>query len=471
MSYTPRIGIVGGGIAGLAAAWSAAETARERAQNLDIVLFEAGPTLGGKAQSLKFAEHGGYLVETGPNGFVDRDPIVRRLAALAGIEDQLVEAQAADKRRYIYSSGLREVGPHPLTLARSGLLSVRGLLRLITEPWQRAMPADPKESLHDFAVRRLGHEAAERLVAPMATGVYAGDTRGLSATAAFPSLSRFEQEHGSLLRGLRAQSRTDRSQGKSPPLLLSFRNGMQSLPNALGATGRFSVRMHCAIDEIRPDRHCYQACWSTPEGDQGTDTVDRIIIASEAPVTTRLLATCAPQASDALKHLSCPGVASLSLLFRRSDLAGFPKGFGVLMRHGQGQRVLGCLFETQAFAHRSAKDTVLLRFLLGGSLDKEALDLDDDELERVAFADLGRWAQVAGPPTVRHISRWRQGIPQLEVGHEDLVHRVNAGLARTPGLSIANSGLFGPAFIDAARAGWDVGAKEAVLALQASNSR
>ena len=236
-----RLVVVGGGISGLAAASAAREEAARAALPLEILILERAATVGGKAQTRR---HDTWLVEGGPTGFLDNEPVLDRLVALAGLEK--LPAEAASARRFVVRGGRpRELKPSPLGFTTSGLLSPPGLIRIALEPFQpRGSSAD--ESVWEFARRRLGRQAADRLIAPMVLGVFAGDARRISLPAAFPRMAALEREHGSLIRAL---IRLRRAKGKSAGgpagpggTLTSFRDGLQSLPVALAQRGDFDVR-------------------------------------------------------------------------------------------------------------------------------------------------------------------------------------------------------------------------------------
>ncbi|MEW6073038.1 MAG: protoporphyrinogen oxidase, partial [Planctomycetota bacterium] len=197
---TRRVVVVGGGISGLAAAWMAWDVLAAAGAPApdDVILLEAAPAVGGKARTIARA---GWTVEGGPTGFLDNEPVLDRLIARAGLEK--LPADAAAARRFLVRGGVaREIHAHPLRLARSGLLSPAGLLRVALEPFvpRRADPAD--ESIWDFARRRLGLQIADRLIAPLVLGVFAGDARRLSLASSFPRMAELEAEHGSLVRAL-----------------------------------------------------------------------------------------------------------------------------------------------------------------------------------------------------------------------------------------------------------------------------
>lgn len=202
----PRVVVVGGGVAGLATAFELAERGGD---GLELTVLEAAPRPGG---NLRTEEEGGYRVEWGPNGFLDSVPATLDLVGRLGLDDELVRADAAAARRYLFRRGRLHLLPGgPLSFFTSGMLSLGGRLRVLAEPWTRPPAPEVDESVHDFAARHLGEEAATVLVGAMVSGVFAGDARNLSLAAAFPRMAEMEAEHGSLVRAMLARGRLRRA--------------------------------------------------------------------------------------------------------------------------------------------------------------------------------------------------------------------------------------------------------------------
>lgn len=463
---TQRLVVVGGGIAGTAAAAAAAGTlAAAGRPEVEVRLLEEGPRLGGKAQCTR---RDGFLFEAGPNGYLDAgepDPEggLDGLVECAGLEKLASEAAAA--RRYLVRGGrLREIRPHPLAFATSGILSPLGLLRLLAEPLVPRARRGQDESAFDFAARRLGPQAARRLVQPMVQGIYAGDARALSLAAAFPRLARLEREHGSLFRGLLAQRRAARATGSAPAggptgpagTLTSFTGGLGSLPVALGIRGGFDARTGARVRDLRYDapRRAWQVLI---EGDAQPLAADAVVLAVPAYGAAELLEPHAPRAARELAGFDYPPVAVVGLGFSRARIPALPPGFGVLVPREEGLALLGVLFESQIFAGRAPAEGLLVRCMLGGVLGRSIGELDPDELCRLARADLARLLGIDAPPLFSEVALWPRAIPQYGLGHLERVARIEAAraeLVRTrPGLHLAGNWAGGVAFSRAARGG------------------
>lgn len=445
---TKRLVVIGGGISGLAAAWAAHGAA-------EVVVLEREAQPGGKALSL--AERG-FLVEAGPTGYLDNEPELDRLVAAAGLSK--VAADRAAARRFIVRGGrMREVKAHPLKFATSGILGPLGLLRIPLEVLVPGKRGDADESVWDFARRRIGRQGADRLIAPMMLGVFAGDAKKLSLPAALPRMAEIERAHGSLFRGLIALRRAGKkSAGPAGPsgVLTSFAGGLQELPRALAAGGGFEVRCDAPVLGVVPrDGGGYLVEVGGPRP-LGLDA-DAVVFAGEPWAMADVVRAEMPGLARPLDAIACPPVAVVALGFGPAARAHVPKGFGVLIPRGEGYRILGCLWDTFLFPGRSPGDDVLVRAMLGGAVDPAAGALGEEDLVHIVREDLRRLMGLELEPHFRKVVVWPRAIPQYELGHRERVAAVEAALASKPGLFMAGNALHGIAFGKAAVAGLRAG--------------
>jgi oxygen-dependent protoporphyrinogen oxidase len=460
-----RVVIVGGGISGLAAARAAVETAARAGTEIEVVVLERDPAVGGKARTRR---RNGWLVEGGPAGYLDDPdtaPTMQRLITAAGMDEQVIQASDAARRRFVARNGrAREVKPNPLRLVTAGVLGLGGAARLLAEPFVRPRTTTTDESVFDFAVRRIGRQAAERLVAPMMLGIFAGDARRISLHGAFPRLAALERDHGSLVRGMLARRRQSRGGPAGPSgTLTSFREGMQSLATALAARGGFTVKTSATVHAVEPapDGAWLVRSWEQPEPLRA----DAVVLACEAWAAADLLARLAPAAASALRDIAYPPVIAVSLGYGPEALPRFPRGFGCLIPRGEGIRSLGCVWDSALFAARAPDNHVLVRVLLGGAVDDSIDSLTDEEALTTARKDVERLFAPGASPVAREVVRWNRAIPQYAVGHPSVVERVSEDIARLPGLLLAGNALHGVAFGKAASEGWRRGEAAAAYAL------
>jgi oxygen-dependent protoporphyrinogen oxidase len=462
-----RLVIVGGGISGLAAARGAAEEATSVREGIEIVLLERESVVGGKAQTL---HDGSWLVEAGPTGYLDAEPAMDRLLSDAGLEQAKLPANKAAARRFIVRGGrMREVSAHPLRFPASGLLGPWGLLRILAEPFipkrHTGLP-DKDESIWDFAARRIGRQAADRLIAPMVLGVFAGDARKLSLAAAFPRLAAIEREYGSLVHGMLARRKERRpgegAKRESPSgpagWLTSFSEGLQSLPLALAGSGGFIVRTSVEARKVAPRPGGWEI--STSDGAPPI-SADAVILSGEPWAMAPLVRDHVPKLARELDTIYCPPVTVVALGYGPEALAKVPQGFGVLIPRGEGYRILGCLWDSHIFPGRSPEGSLLLRVMLGGTVDPEAALLSDDRLMPLVGHDLSRLFGIEEKPVYHRIVRWERAIPQYELGHLGRVDAIERELKNRSGLFMAGNALYGISFGKAAATGFARGQEAA----------
>jgi oxygen-dependent protoporphyrinogen oxidase len=450
-----RLVVVGGGITGLAAAWTARRLAAQIPDGLDIVVLEKARRVGGKARS---PMDRGWLVESGPGGFLSGRPELTQLIEDAGLAPQATPANAAAARRFIYRAGaLREIVPNPVGFARSGILSPAGLLRFLGEPFLPRRVDGVEETVWAFAARRLGAEVADRLIMPMTLGIFAGDAKRLSLPAAFPKMHTLEREHGSLIRGLIAK------RGKTAAgTLTSFPEGIETLPRTLAERGGFAVRCDAEVTTMIRDGTQWQVRLA---GDATPLVADVVVLAGEPWAMAPLLRPLSAAAADDLDGIYCPPVTVVGLGYADADCPAVPRGFGVLITRGEGFRMLGNLWDSYIFPHRSPDGHVLIRLMLGGAVDPDAGQLSEDDAIALARSEVARMYGITATPRFECAVRWPRAIAQYELGHLARVSRIDAATRALGGVVIGGSGLNGVSFADAAVSGVRCG-EEAVERLR-----
>lgn len=446
-----RIGVIGAGPSGLAVAWEILSRARRGRLDVQVEVYERGPRPGGNVWT-DVAD--GYRVEQGPEGFLDSAPRTLELAAELGLKDRVVFASAAGRKRFLYVDGRQHLVPtNPLAFLGSGILSLPGRLRVFAEPLYPAGTA-PDESVLAFATRRMGGEAARRLVGAMVAGIYAGDPTALSMPAAFPQLAAMERAHGSLTRALMVSRRAARKTGRhaggpAGPAghLTSFAGGMRELVEALARS--LGDRLHLGV-EARDLRRAGEG-WRLALGQRDED-FDRLIVTTPPWHTATLLEEVDPEITGPLRAIPWAPVTAVALGFARSDLTGVNlDGFGFLVPAGQGVRILGCLWSSSIFPGRAPHGRVLLRALVGGARDPDAAGYEDEHLLDLVRYDLNATMGIEAAPEFVRIYRFPRAIPQYTLGHLDRVGAIGDRLGRLPGLQLHGNGYRGVALNDSVR--------------------
>ncbi len=433
--------VIGGGIAGLSCA---SEILWVR-PDASLIVLESEGRLGG---NIRTTREDGFTVEWGVNGFLDSVPETLELIDRIGLRDAVTPAGDAAGKRFIFRAGrLREVPLKPPAFLASNLLTVRGRLRVLGEPFARGRP-DGDETVFAFASRRIGREAAEILVDSMVSGVYAGDSRTLSLESTFPKMAEMEREHGSLVRALIARRqrarRAARAGGPAGPagVLTSFRDGMESLIDRLAERiGPERIRLDRPVLSVTRSGDAYEV-------GTGADRIEarRLIVAAPSRAAARFLRPLDGGLATDLEGIAYAGLAVVALAYRTDDMPSEPPdGFGFLAPRGQGLRVLGCLWDSSIFSYRAPTGWVLMRAMIGGAQDPEAVRLQDADLLAIVREDLKRSMGIEAAPRRIWIFRHHLGIPQYAVGHGRRLERISESLERSPGLHLTGNSYRGVA--------------------------
>ncbi|MFO7547236.1 MAG: protoporphyrinogen oxidase [Trueperaceae bacterium] len=451
-----RFTVIGGGVAGLSAAYDLLRLAPEA----EVTVFEREAEPGGTARTVQVA---GYRVDTGPAGFLNRPTDALDLAVELGLQDELKEAGDAARRRYLVRSGELHPAPMgPAAMLRSPLLGLGAKARIALEPFVARAPRSGRdvsdESAYAFAARRLGTGFADAFVAPLVAGISAGDARTTSMAALFPRMVRLEAEHGGLVRGMLAQRRAarrgrgagPRSAGPAGPAgrLTSFQGGAGRLAEALHEQLAGRVRLGAEVVGVTPGRG---DGWSVRVADGSEVVTDALVLAAPAYVAADLARSAAPAAVSALAAIPYAGVRVVALGFKRSALTEPLDGFGFLAARGQGVRVLGCQWASTLFPQQAPEGHVLIRAVAGGALDPGFVDLDEDDAIDAVLQDLRALLGVRDEPAFAHVVTWERGIPQYTLGHQQRVAAARAAVQRLPRFELAGNAYDGLGLNDTVR--------------------
>ena len=443
----PTIAVVGGGIAGLAVAYEIQERASRLPGGGEVVCLEASGRPGGNIRTLR---EDGFTCEWGPNGFLDNAPATLDLVRRLGIERRLLPSSVEAAKRFLFRDGrLRELPSNPVAFLTSDVLSRRGRLRVLLEPFAPG-PKDRSrdESVLDFAARRIGSEAARILVDAMVSGIYAGDARSLSIRSTFPRLKKMETQHGSLTRGMLALRKEKRLGGVRPAggpsgpggRLTSFLDGLQEITNrlalALGPTLRLAARVRAVSDMgVRGFR---------VHMEEGAPLdVAVVVLACPSWFAADVVASLDPEMARAMAAIPSASVAVVHLGFEESELPGRLAGFGYLVPRDEGPRILGTLWASSIFPKRAPEGKALLTVMVGGAHDPEAVTFSDDRLVEVVRTDLKATMGIEATPRFVRIFRHARGIPQYTLGHEERMETIERRIREHPGLLVCGNSYRG----------------------------
>jgi oxygen-dependent protoporphyrinogen oxidase len=430
----PRVVILGGGLAGLCAAWEC------HRQGLGAVVLEAQPRAGGV---IRTDVVDGVVLDTGPDAFLVSKPGAITLCRELGLEGQLI-SMSPPRGAYVLRDGVlhalpeggafgiaTRVGP----FLRSTLLSPAGKLRVALEPLVPARRGGEDESAGAFFRRRFGHEAAERIAQPLLGGIHAGDLDRLSVEAVLPQLATVERGGGSVLLALRRQGQRATEGGA----FRSFPGGMATLVDTLvAALPPDTLRLGTAATAIE---HVGTG-WRVRTGKGDAVEADILVLAAPAPTVAEWLAPVAPEASAQAAGIRYVSSAGVLAVYPRASVATPLRGSGYVSTPGPGREpLLATSWLSNKWAGRAPDDRVVLRGFFGGAYDEAVLRHDDETLVNTAHESWVRRFGIQAPPSLARVVRWTRSSPQHEVGHGARVAQIEAALAALPPVAVCGSGF------------------------------
>jgi len=414
--------VVGGGLSGLVTGY------RLHRAGLTVQVLEAAACPGGVIGSER---RGGVLFERGPNNALDNGPAIHDLLDELGIAAQRVDARPAAAKRYVVRKGALAALPRSAAgFITTPLFSTGAKLRLLSEPFVPRAAGTADESIATFVRRRLGTEILDVAVEPFVAGIMAGDPERISLAAALPRLHDLEQRHGSLLRGaLATAGERRRARGGRPAVSFSFRDGMQTLTDALAAA---QPGVECGRRVLRVTRAAADFVVELEGG--GRRRARAVVMAAPAGAAATMVDTMAPAAAAALAAIPYAPLAVVVAAYPRDRVSHPLDGFGFLAPAVERRPLLGTLFCSTLFEGRADPSTVVLTTFLGGSRDPEVVDATDAELRAIVRPELARLLGASVAPTVDAITRWHDGLPQYGFGHLQRIAEVQRAEQALPGL-------------------------------------
>jgi oxygen-dependent protoporphyrinogen oxidase len=438
-----KAAIVGAGISGLATAHGLLR----REPEAEVTVFEARDRAGGKVESEATEE--GYLCEWGVNGFLDKVPRTLELCREVGLSP--LPADTSAKKRYVFSEGrLHKLPEKPPEFLASRLLSLGGRLRVMGEVFTGPSGKED-ESLAAFGTRHLGREAFEKLIDPMASGVFAGDATQLSLKSCFPRIHEVEAEYGSLIRGLiKLQKQARREGRKDQPgpgpggLLTSFRNGMSELTDTLADSLGDRLRLGTAVQGVDRAQERYVLALE----DGSVEEFDRLILAVPAYAQAALLRELAPAIANELDPVPYPALAVVCMGFDRARMGAGLEGFGFLVPSREQRGILGTVVDSNVFENRAPEGKVLLRTMVGGARTPGLAEQPEEQLLASVLSELGAILDLRSEPEFVSLYRHERAIPQYQVGHAARLARIDEELKGFPGLLLTGNAYRGVSLND-----------------------
>lgn len=436
-----RIAIVGGGIAGLAAAYELARLTKD--SQIQVVLFESSARLGGIIETVREGE---FVIECGPDGWVTEKPWARELAEELGLGSQVVPSNDGQRKTYVLTGGrlvaipdgMRMMVPKNLKyIDSSGLFSDSAKLGFHTELERaeelKANTPGKDESVADFVRRHFGLEVVEKIGAPLLSGVFGGDAEKLSVRAVMAPFVAMEQEHGSLIRALQTREKMPQQS-----VFSSFTSGIGILIDRIVASiPQDWVRLNDAVRFLSYGEEGW-LIGTTHE----VERFDAVLMAAPVDVARSLLQPVDGRMAE-LMQMEASSAVVVGFGFPDGSKLSVPPGFGFLVPRGSGSLLLACTFVDQKFPGRVPEGGRLLRAFFGGESAERLMKCGNDEIAAIARGELARILGPIPEPQVSVVRRWPRSLPLYAVGHLDRMAELDARTKELKGLWLLGNGYRG----------------------------
>jgi oxygen-dependent protoporphyrinogen oxidase len=454
-----RIAIIGGGIAGIAAALELERLSKD----LQTVLFEGSERLGGVLRS---EAHVGFTIEHSADMFTTDPSTALDLVKRLGRENELLTTLPTPDRAYVSTDHGIEPIPRGLSLMlpsdvdavlASNILSADGKERFLQEESVPAKTSTDDESLEDFAIRRFGREVFDRLIQPLAGGIYTADPKMLSMNATMKRFLDMEQEHGSLIGAAKAKTKNGTASaatsGARYGLFRAPKDGIGSLIDwmveALESTQMLTNQKVTSAEKVAGG-------WQIKTATDSFD-FDGIVLATSARTAGELLKPTSSSLGQTLATITAASSAIVVQAFDQIQFGWKPpagenfSGYGIIVPHSLGRPVIASSFSSNKFPGRAPEGKMLVRSFIGGALNAPLVDLADDKLAELSVNELQQTAQLSGGAEWTKVYRWRNCMPQYTIGHLDRVAQIESLVDGLPGIQLAGNSYRGvgiPACID-----------------------
>ena len=433
-----RIGIVGGGVSGLATAYFLQQAADRERLPLELTLLEATPHLGGVIRSERQQE---FLLEWGPDAFVSYKPETFGLADRLALSDQLLPCREDRHRTFVSVDGQLRALPAGMSFLapvkaldfwRTAPMTVAGRLRALLEPVIPRTRGEP--TVRALFERRLGREFTARVAEPLVSAIFGDDIDRLAAPSALPDFWATEQRDGSFWRGLRRRARPSASR----PLFFSFRNGMQELVSGLVRhLEPVNICRNTAVSALQ--RH--SSGWEI-RGPQLQERFEVLVLCVASHRAASLLSGDLSEVATLLAEIRYSSTRLVYLAYRRSEFSHPLNGFGFVLPKAEATALDACTWVSSKFEGRSPPDSVLLRCAVHDGRHRRESSTPEI-LAQAAHREVARRLGVQCQPTLQRVFEVPRAMPQFSLGHARRIESINSALKQRPGLHICSPFLTG----------------------------
>lgn len=449
-----HIVIIGGGITGLTAAFYLKQAIQEKNLPITFTLLEASDRLGGKIQTVRKE---GYVIERGPDSFLERKVSASKLVKAVGLGDELVRNNTGQayilRGRKLFPMPEGAVMGIPTKLSpfiKTGLISPWGKLRAAQDLLLPRSGIDGDQSLGEFFERRLGREVVNRLIEPLLSGIYAGDLDKLSLMSTFPQFYETEKKHRSLMLGMKKTTpKKSAKPQKKQGAFLTVKGGLESLVAKLEEEiGPDKIKKGTPVTSIDKLGESYQINLRSSD----MIAADSVLLAIPHNKTVDLLKQY--DLFRGFDEMPATSVATVAMAFPEDQVSIDYEGTGFVIARDSDYTITACTWTHKKWSHTVPKGKVLLRCYVGRPDDQEIVFKDDEEILKIVIKDLQKIININGNPDFHVITRWKNAMPQYLVGYQDRLKLFKGRVAiETPGVFVAGASYGGVGLPDCMKSG------------------
>ncbi len=453
-----KVIVIGGGIAGLAAAYRIQREISEGAP-LECILLEGGDHFGGKIATEKSE---GFVIERGPDSFISQKPAAIQLCQQLGLGDHLVSTNPETPNTYVYTGGKLVPMPDGLSLmiptkflpfALTPLFSLSGKIRMAFDLLIPKKADESDESLASFVRRRMGEEALRKMAEPMLAGIYASDPETMSIGSTFPMFVETERKYRSLILGMLARKKAMLlNTGKRPKinfsLFMTLKDGLGEMVEAvINKSPDIQFQSRARVESIAGK----EGDWSVRLEGNGKHKADVLILATPGYITARFLQSVTPKAAELLKQIKYVSTATVTLAYKKEEFSHALDGFGFVVPKCEGRNILACTWTSSKFPHRAPEGYVMLRCYLGGALQEDIAEKDEQTMATLVKQDLREIMGIQEEPIFCKVFHNRKSNVQYQVNHSKRIDTIMQELQS--GLFLAGSAYRGIGIPDCIQSG------------------
>lgn len=428
-----KVAVVGGGISGLMCA------RRLSQRGVQVILFEASANLGGQIRSTRIADHD---IDLGAEAIHVSAPGMSALLSEVGLSEGLIKSNPGmswlwtERGLQRLPEGVGPSGPRKLRpVLRSRVMTFGGLFRAGLEPLVPRRKLRGDIGVGQYVGKRFGREVVERFVDPVLGSLHAGDVNGLSLRAITPELAAIADKRRSIMMSRRKQK-------AGPPLsFATWAGGLTMLTQRMLHGTGVEVRTLTSVDSVKPAGNGKYLI----ETIDGQTEVDAVVLALPARLAARIVRPLSHVATALLEQVRYASVATVIVAYPKDAIKGLKafKGTGLLVPSSKRRLLKAATFVSTKWSHMEDPDLIFIRLSCGRANESAIDNLNDVELVAKLHSDLVDATGIKEEPVEFYVQRWPNAMPQMEIGHVELVSKIRDDLAFFKGVHVAGSSYDG----------------------------